>query len=250
MVPRHTSPAPQVSLHFLPRDSRRLRGTAPSLRVRSAPPLTARVRLTVLLDYGIGNLRSLERAFSRAGVPVVRSGSVADARAADRLVLPGVGAFGACAAALRETGLDDVVRERAAAGVPLLGVCVGMQLLFEHSDEGDAAGLSLLPGRVVRFAAEMPGPDGRTLKVPHMGWNALEPRRPHPTVDALPPDPFVYFVHSFHAVPNDPSDIVAVADYGGAVPAIVARANIAGVQFHPEKSGPVGLGILRGWMAG
>ncbi len=206
--------------------------------------------MTVLLDYGIGNLRSLERAFARAGVPVVRSGSVADARAAERLVLPGVGAFGACAAALAATGLGDVVRERAAAGVPLLGVCVGMQLLFEHSDEGDASGLGLLPGRVVRFAADVPGPDGRALKVPHMGWNALEARRPHPTIDALGPEPFVYFVHSFHAVPDDPSDVVAVADYGGPVPAVVARGNVAGVQFHPEKSGPVGLGILRGWMAG
>ncbi len=206
--------------------------------------------MTVLLDYGIGNLRSLERAFGRAGVPVARSGRVADARAAERLVLPGVGAFGACAAALRETGLGDVVRERVAAGVPLLGVCVGMQLLFEHSDEGDAAGLGLLPGRVVRFSAEMPGPDGRPLKVPHMGWNALETRHPHPTIDTLPPEPFVYFVHSFHAVPDDPADVVAVADYGGPVPAVVARENVAGVQFHPEKSGPVGLGILRGWMQG
>ena len=206
--------------------------------------------MTVLLDYGIGNLRSLELAFARAGVVVVRSARAADARDAERLVLPGVGAFGACAAALHETGLGDIVQERVASGVPLLGVCVGMQLLFEHSDEGDAAGLGLLPGRVVRFRPNLPGPDGSALKVPHMGWNALETRRPHPTVDALPPEPFVYFVHSYLAVPADTSDVVAVADYGGPVPAVVARGHVAGVQFHPEKSGLVGLGILRGWAQG
>ncbi len=206
--------------------------------------------MTVLVDYGIGNLRSLERAFGRAGVPVLRSGSVADARAAERLVLPGVGAFGACASALAATGLGDVVRERVAAGVPLLGVCVGMQLLFEGSDEGGGAGLGLLPGRVVRFSAERPGPDGRPLKVPHMGWNALRAHRPHATLDGLGPDPYVYFVHSYHAAPSDPACVVADADYGGPVPAVVAHGHVVGVQFHPEKSGPVGLALLGGWMRG
>ena len=209
--------------------------------------------MTVLLDYGIGNLRSLERAFERAGVPVLRSGRPEDARAAERLVLPGVGAFGACADALRAHGLDTVVLERARAGVPLLGVCVGMQLLFEHSDEGDAAGLGLLPGRVVRFAPGLTetgaGADGRRLKVPHMGWNALARRRPHPALDGLGEAPYVYFVHSYHASPADPACVVATADYGGPVPAVVARGNVVGVQFHPEKSGPVGLSILRAWVA-
>ena len=205
--------------------------------------------MTVLLDYGIGNLRSLERAFERAGVAVVRSGRVEDAQAAERLVLPGVGAFGACAAALRASGLGAVARERAAAGVPLLGVCVGMQLLFEHSDEGDAPGLGLMPGRVVRFAPDMAGPDGARLKVPHMGWNALRTVRPHPVVAGLGEAPHVYFVHSYHAVPADPSLVVAEADYGVAVPAVVARGAVVGVQFHPEKSGPVGLALLRAWDA-
>lgn len=209
--------------------------------------------MTVLLDYGIGNLRSLERAFERAGVPVLRSGRPDDARAASRLVLPGVGAFGACADALRAHGLDTVARERAAAGVPLLGVCVGMQLLFDGSDEGDApggsAGLGLLPGRVVRFAPGLEGADGRRLKVPHMGWNALARTRPHPALDGLGEAPYVYFVHSYHAAPADPACVVATADYGGPVPAVVARENVTGVQFHPEKSGPVGLSILRAWVA-
>ena len=213
--------------------------------------------MTVLLDYGIGNLRSLERAFERAGVAVVRSGRVEDAQAAERLVLPGVGAFGACAAALRASGLGAVARERAAAGVPLLGVCVGMQLLFEHSDEGDpsagsgqaAPGLGIMPGRVVRFAQDMAGPDDRRLKVPHMGWNALRTVRPHPVVAGLGEAPHVYFVHSYYAVPADPSLVVAEADYGVAVPAVVARGAVVGVQFHPEKSGPVGLALLRAWDA-
>jgi glutamine amidotransferase len=124
-----------------------------------------------------------------------------------------------------------------------------MQLLFDHSDEGDAAGLGLLAGRVVRFPSDLAGPDGRRLKVPHMGWNALDVRRPHPTVEALAADPYVYFVHSYHAVPADGACVVATADYGGPVPAVVARANVVGVQFHPEKSGPTGLGLLRAWDA-
>ena len=214
--------------------------------------------MTVLVDYGIGNLRSLERAFGRAGVPVLRSGRTDDARAAERLVLPGVGAFGACADALAATGLGDVVRERVQAGVPLLGVCVGMQLLFEGSDEGGPSagsgqapqGLGLLPGRVVRFAPDRPGPDGRPLKVPHMGWNALRARRAHATVDGLGDAPHVYFVHSYHAAPADPADVVADVDYGGPVPAIVARDHVVGVQFHPEKSGPVGLALLQRWWKG
>ena len=203
--------------------------------------------MTVLLDYGIGNLRSLERAFERAGVPVLRSERLEDARAADRLVLPGVGAFGACAEALHERGMGDLVRERAAAGVPLLGVCVGMQLLFEHSDEGNAEGLGLLPGRVVRFAPSLVGADGHRLKVPHMGWNALDVVRPHAAVETLGADPYVYFVHSYVAAPADPGVVVATADYGGPVPAVVAHETLTGVQFHPEKSGPTGLAILRAW---
>ena len=217
--------------------------------------------MTVLLDYGIGNLRSLERAFARADVAVVRSGRIADAEAADRLVLPGVGAFGACAAALAATGLGAVARRRAAAGVPLLGVCVGMQLLFEHSAEGDpsagsgqaAEGLGLLRGRVVHFG-ERRGADGTRLKVPHMGWNALDAVRPHAVLAGLGDAGLggarhVYFVHSYHAETADPGDVVATADYGGAVAAVVARGSVVGVQFHPEKSGPVGLALLRNWDA-
>lgn len=199
--------------------------------------------MTTIIDYGIGNLRSLEKAFVAAGVEVRRTSDPAAIAAAERLVLPGVGAFGACADELRTRGLDDVVRQRAEAGVPLLGVCVGMQLLFEGSDErGDHAGLGLLPGRVTRFAADLQA-DGQRLKVPHMGWNQLTTAHAHPVLDA--DGEWMYFVHSFHAVPAAEADVLATTDYGTTVPAAVGRANVVGVQFHPEKSARAGQALLR-----
>ncbi|WP_412063303.1 imidazole glycerol phosphate synthase subunit HisH [Rubrivirga sp. IMCC45206] len=198
--------------------------------------------MTTIIDYGIGNLRSLAKAFDAAGVAVVRTNDADAIRAADRLVLPGVGAFGACAAELADRGLTDLVVERARAGVPLLGVCVGMQLLFEGSEErGEHAGLGLLPGRVVGFPADLAA-EGRRLKVPHMGWNRLATTRAHALVEG---DDWVYFVHSYHAAPAEPGDVIATADYGSAVPAVVGRANVVGVQFHPEKSATAGLAMLR-----
>ena len=219
--------------------------------------------MTRIIDYGIGNLRSLAKAFEAAGVPVERTDDHDRLRDAERLVLPGVGAFGACAAELERRGLADLVRERAAAGVPLLGVCVGMQLLFDASEErprpdGTAhAGLGLLPGRVVRFdgrggaragGLDAGGAAGRRLKVPHMGWNRLRRRAEHPVLGdgALP---YVYFVHSYHARPARASDVLATVDYGGAVPAVVGRDNVVGVQFHPEKSAEGGLAMLRRFAA-
>ena len=207
--------------------------------------------MTTIIDYGIGNLRSLAKAFAAAGVEAVRTDDPDRIATAERLVLPGVGAFGACAAELRERGLTDVVRQRAEAGVPLLGVCVGMQLLFEASEErGEHAGLGLLPGRVVRFARDLAA-DGRRLKVPHMGWNRLIPQRPHAVLADVDGEAaetegdWVYFVHSYHAAPADPSDVIATVSYGAQVPAVVGRANVVGVQFHPEKSARAGLAMLR-----
>ena len=198
--------------------------------------------MTTIIDYGIGNLRSLAKAFAAADVEAARTGDPDRIAEADRLVLPGVGAFGACAAALRDRGLFDLVRQRAEAGVPLLGVCVGMQLLFDASEErGDHAGLALLPGRVVRFPRDLAA-GGDRLKVPHMGWNRLRPQRPHPIVAG---DDWVYFVHSYHAAPAEPADVIATVDYGAEVPAVVGRANVVGVQFHPEKSARAGLAMLR-----
>jgi len=201
--------------------------------------------MTTIIDYGIGNLRSLAKAFAAAGVDVERSGDAARIAEAERLVLPGVGAFGACADALRQRGLADVVVERAAAGVPLLGVCVGMQLLFEASEErGEHAGLGLLPGRVVRFADGLTDAEDRRLKVPHMGWNRLDGTRAHPVLDGANGE-WVYFVHSYHAAPAEGTDVLATAAYGGDVPAVVGRRNVVGVQFHPEKSARAGQAMLR-----
>lgn len=198
----------------------------------------------LIVDYGIGNLRSLQKAFEAVGVTAERSGDPEAIRAVDRLVLPGVGAFGACAAELKARGLWEPVREAAGLGVPLLGVCVGMQLLFETGEEhGEHAGLGLLPGRVVRFGGR--DENGDRLKVPHMGWNALHPTRPHPMLDGIEPGAHVYFVHSYHAEPDAPADVLAEATYGRRFPAVVHRDNVMGAQFHPEKSQAVGLRILR-----
>ena len=201
--------------------------------------------MTTIVDYGIGNLRSLQKAFEAAGVEVERTGDPAALARAERLVLPGVGAFGACADELRERRLDQPVLDAVERGVPLLGVCVGMQLLFDASEErGDHAGLGLLPGRVVRFEE-----GEERLKVPHMGWNRLDVQREHPLLDGLAADAFVYFVHSYHAEAREASDVLASASYGKPFPAIVGRGHVAGAQFHPEKSGPAGLRLLRNFGA-
>ena len=205
--------------------------------------------MTTIIDYGIGNLRSLAKAFAAAGVAVERTADPARIAEAERLVLPGVGAFGACADALASHGLTDLVRQRAEAGVPLLGVCVGMQLLFEASEERPGTdgrphdGLGLLPGRVVRFAPGLAA-DGQRLKVPHMGWNQLRTVHPHPILDGADGD-WVYFVHSYHAAPSADGDRLATVAYGGDVPAVTGRDNVVGVQFHPEKSARAGLAMLR-----
>ena len=205
--------------------------------------------MTTIIDYGIGNLRSLAKAFAAAGVAVERTADPERIAEAERLVLPGVGAFGACADALASHGLTDLVRQRAEAGVPLLGVCVGMQLLFEASEERPGAdgrahdGLGLLPGRIVRFAPGLAA-DGQRLKVPHMGWNQLRTVHPHPILEGADGD-WVYFVHSYHAAPSADGDRLATVAYGGDVPAVTGRDNVVGVQFHPEKSARAGLAMLR-----
>ncbi len=203
--------------------------------------------MLLVIDYGIGNIRSLEKAFQAVGAEPVRSSDPADIARAEKLVLPGVGAFGACADELRQRGLWEPVRAAAEAGTPLLGVCVGMQLLFEVSEEmGEHEGLGLLPGRVVRFDGAVGAPVGdRPLKVPHMGWNTVHATRPHPLFDGLADGAHFYFVHSYHAAPVRESDVLGVTEYGERFPAVVQRGNVAGVQFHPEKSQDAGLRLLR-----
>ena len=191
-----------------------------------------------IIDYGVGNLRSVEKAFAAMGCEAVISGEESVLRAAERLVLPGVGAFGACMKALSERGFDRLVREKVEEGTPLLGVCVGMQLLFEQSDEfGATRGLGLLRGRVRRFNDE--------LLVPHVGWNRITQIRENPLFNGVTNGSFFYFVHSYYCEPVDSQVITGETEYGVNYASVVAHKNICGVQFHPEKSQDAGLRLLR-----
>lgn len=191
-----------------------------------------------IIDYGVGNLRSVEKAFAATGCEAIVSSRESELRAAERLVLPGVGAFGACMKALKERSFDRLVCERAREGIPLLGVCVGMQLLFEESEEfGSTRGLGLLRGRVRRF--------GNDLVVPHVGWNRIHQKRPHALFEGIANGAFCYFVHSFYCEPADEKVVAGETEYGGRYASVVAEKNICGVQFHPEKSQEVGLRMLR-----
>jgi glutamine amidotransferase len=191
-----------------------------------------------IIDYGVGNLRSVEKAFHAGGVGAVVSSDEEVLRSAEKLVLPGVGAFRACMEALTERGFDRLVRERVEEGTPLLGVCVGMQMLFEESEEfGTTRGLGFLRGRVRRF------PEG--LRVPQVGWNQVEWKSMHALSEGISDQTFFYFVHSFFCEPDDTAAVVGETEYGLAYPSVVARANVCGVQFHPEKSQAAGLRLLK-----
>jgi len=198
------------------------------------------VSMIAIADYGIGNLGSVTKAFRRAGAEVLLTGDPDALRRADALVLPGDGAFAATMAEVERRGLVPVLREAVLAGKPLLGICIGMQLLFEESEEhGRHRGLGFLPGRVRRFEGELP--------VPHMGWNALRARRAHPLVDAVPDGSYVYFVHSYYC--DAPEEVVlASSDYGREFAAVVGRGAVLGVQFHPEKSQEVGLRMVESFV--
>lgn len=200
--------------------------------------------MVTIVDYGVGNLFSLRSSLKFIGVDAVVSGSEKVIRSAERLILPGVGAFADAAARLRETGLDEAVKRRAAQGVPVMGICLGMQLLFDQSLEyGEHRGLGLIRGTVRPISEVIPA----GLKIPHIGWNALRYRgERHPIFRHVPEGEFVYFVHSYYAA-NCPEAQIAVADYGAELTAAVAKDNVCGCQFHPEKSGRVGLSILRGF---
>lgn len=197
--------------------------------------------MLAVLDYGIGNLHSAQKALRHVGADARLVTTAAEAEGATGVVLPGVGAFGACMEALRSSRLDEVALAAVEAGTPFLGICVGMQLLYEGSDEDPAAtGLGVVPGRLRRL------PD--TVKRPQMQWNVLDLHAAaDPLVHDLGAEPWVYFVHSFAAEPTDGT--VATCDYGGPVVAVERRDNVWAAQFHPEKSGPVGLQILRNFVA-
>ncbi len=194
--------------------------------------------MIVIIDYGMGNLRSVQKAFEAVGHEAEITADPDRIRAATRVVLPGVGAFADAMAELRRTGMDQAFTEAVQSGKPCLGVCLGLQLLFTTSHEdGEHQGLDLIPGEVVRFEPR-PG-----LKVPHMGWNTLAIRRPIPLFEGIDAEPSVYFVHSYYARAGDPDDVAATADYPEPFAAVVHRGNLTACQFHPEKSQRVGLAM-------
>ena len=198
--------------------------------------------MIAIVDYGVGNLFSLESSFAAIGAAVEVTSDPAVLGAADKIILPGVGAFGDAAEKLRNTGLDTVLKELTAAGKPLLGICLGMQLLFEKSFEyGEHDGLGLIPGKVQPIADVIP----KDLKIPHIGWNALSfPGEKSPLFRYINEGDHVYFVHSYYATRCD-NYVIATAEYGAPLTAAAQRGNVFGCQFHPEKSGAVGLNILR-----
>ena len=194
--------------------------------------------MIAIIDYGVGNLRSVEKAFEAIGAQAAVTSDRGAIREAERLVVPGVGAFGECARRLRESGLDKLVLEAAEREKPVLGLCVGLQLMFDEGHEfGVHQGLGLMRGRVVRFPEDGP-------RVPQIGWNQIEDIRRHPLLEGLADRAYFYFVHSFYVEAEDAADVLAVTEYGIRYPSVCARGSVCGVQFHPEKSQDAGLRLL------
>ncbi len=197
--------------------------------------------MIAVVDYGVGNLFSLCSSLKSVGADIYVGSDATQLQAAEKIVLPGVGAFADAMAALRERGIDALLKEEAAAGKPIMGICLGMQVLFQKSYEyGEHEGLGLLQGEVI----PMQGNISEDLKIPHIGWNALEIKKQSALLQGVTSGDYVYFVHSFYAS-NCDSSIIATTDYGAQITAAVQKGNVMGCQFHPEKSGDVGMKILR-----
>jgi glutamine amidotransferase len=216
--------------------------------------------MIALIDYGISNLRSVQKAFAHLGVDVTLIDTPDQVAQADRLILPGVGAFRAGMDGLRARGLIEPIKQAVAAGKPLIGICLGMQLLFQSSDElGNTEGLGLLPGHVTRLKMQeargtmqdffhAPSSPQPALKIPHMGWNQLDLVKDHPLITGVESGAYAYFVHSYAVYPEDRDIIIATTEYGRPFASIVGRGNICGLQFHPEKSQAVGLRLLQNFL--
>lgn len=201
--------------------------------------------MITIIDYGMGNLRSVQKGFEKLGFTAKVTANPADLHDAERLVLPGVGAFKDCMDNLREGGFIEPIRRHVAGGRPFLGICLGLQLLFTESEEfGRHQGLGIIPGKVVRFPGDM-HIAGEELKVPHMGWNQIRLRQDAPLFRGIADGTSVYFVHSYYVIPDDPTVVAAVTDYGIEFCSAIRRDNVMATQFHPEKSQQIGLQILR-----
>ncbi len=200
--------------------------------------------MIAILDYRAGNLTSVERALRHLGFSCRITHSHEEIRQADRIIFPGVGAAGKSMADLKELGLDSLLRERLAAGIPVLGICVGLQVLLDYSDENDTTCLGIIPGKVRLFPGDMHDKSGNPLKIPHMGWNRVEFVMHHPVFEGLRRENEFYFVHSFYPDPADAAQVAGRTEYGITFASAVASRNLVAMQFHPEKSGPPGLRIL------
>ena len=200
--------------------------------------------MVVIVDYDAGNLKSVERACREVGVSAEISSDPKRIRNAERVIFPGVGAAGSAMRSLAASGVDTALVDAFEAGTPILGICLGLQISLDHSEENDTTTLGLLPGEVRRFRLDDPG-----LKVPHMGWNAVRVVRPHPVLEGLEPGDEFYFVHAYRPIPAKPADVVAESVYEGAFCSALGRANYVATQFHPEKSGRVGLRLLERFAA-
>ncbi len=201
--------------------------------------------MITIVDYKAGNLTSVKRALDHLGIPNQISADPDVVRSAERVIFPGVGAAGAAMEVLRERNLNSALKESFQRGTPILGICIGCQIILTHSEEGDTPGLNLIPGVCSRFR-----PKDEALKVPHMGWNAVTVTQQHPVLNHLCPGNEFYFVHSYYPQPADSERVYATSDYGGTFPVAIGTDNLFAVQFHAEKSGPLGLQLLKnfsGW---
>jgi len=198
--------------------------------------------MIAIIDYGAGNLRSVRNALTYLGAQVITASAPDQLAGAEKIVLPGVGAFGAGIGALRSAGFEAPIKAAVEVGTPLLGICLGMQFLFESSDEmGQHQGLGVLPGRVTRFVST-------DLKIPHMGWNCLDVQQANPLLEGVSSGAYAYFVHSYYVEAADPGDVLATTNYGIPFAAVIGRDNVFGIQPHPEKSQSVGLRILKNFV--
>jgi imidazole glycerol-phosphate synthase subunit HisH len=201
--------------------------------------------MIAIIDYKAGNLTSVARAVNHLGFACAVTHDIAAIRRAQRIIFPGVGAAGAAMSSLKQLGLDKVLTEQAAAGTPMLGICIGSQVILTHSEENDTRCLGLVSGRVVAFPAGLTDADGRPLKIPHMGWNRIRLQSDHPFLAGIRPEDEFYFVHSYYPVPDDPAAVMATTDYGLSFGSVIARGNVVATQFHLEKSGQPGLQMLQ-----
>jgi len=193
-----------------------------------------------IVDYKAGNLTSVKRALDHLGIENQISKEPDAVRTAERVIFPGVGAAGAAMEVLKERKLDSALKESFQKGTPILGICIGCQIILTHSEEDDTPCLDLIPGETVRFQLNDPA-----LKIPHMGWNAVRVTQPHPVLSHLHPGDEFYFVHSYYPQPDNPARVYALSEYGSEFPAAIGVDNLFAVQFHAEKSGPLGLGLLK-----